>query len=59
MFLKNFDVCVMEFLPNLLQHMKELINVKSAVTNNHPEKNLKITMKELINKLHFNVTGVR
>ena len=54
--LKNFDVCVMEFLPNLLQHMKELRNVTTAVTNNHPEKNIKITMKERIN---FNVIGVR
>ena len=49
----------MEFLPNLLQHMKELRNVTTAVTNNHPEKNIKITMKENNNKLHFNVIGVR
>ena len=34
---KNCDVGVMEFLPNHLQHMKELRNVKNEVTSNHPE----------------------
>jgi hypothetical protein len=32
------DAWLMEFLPNLLQYMKELRNITSAVTFNHPEQ---------------------
>ena len=55
--LENSDMSVMELLPNLLQHMKELRNVTGA-GKKKIQKKFKNTRKEHVNEFHFNVINV-